>query len=56
MMQKMGQSMQIVRQSFPAVLFPGYRRRVLGMLLLHPQESLHAATLTGLKGNRSDLL
>ena len=34
-----------------AVLFPGYRRRVLGLLLLHPGESLHGreiARRTGL--------
>jgi predicted nucleotidyltransferase len=33
--------MPIMHQSLSAVLFPGYRRRVLGMLLLHPEESLH---------------
>lgn len=33
--------MLIMHQSLSAVLFPGYRRRVLGMLLLHPEESLH---------------
>jgi len=43
--------MQIMHQSLSAVLFPGYRRRVLGMLLLHPEESLHGreiARRTGL--------
>lgn len=43
--------MQIMRQSLSAVLFPGYRRRVLGLLLLHPEESLHGreiARRTGL--------
>ena len=33
--------MLIMHQSPASVLFPGYRRRVLGMLLLHPEESLH---------------
>ena len=33
--------MLIMHQSLSGVLFPGYRRRVLGMLLLHPEESLH---------------
>ena len=40
-----------MHQSLSAVLFPGYRRRVLGMLLLHPEESLHGreiARRTGL--------
>lgn len=38
-------------QTLSTVLFPGYRRRVLGMLLLHPEESLHGreiARRTGL--------
>lgn len=30
-----------MHQSLVSVLFPGYRRRVLEMLLLHPEESLH---------------
>jgi predicted nucleotidyltransferase len=50
-MQKRRQSIQIMHQSLSAVLFPGYRRRVLGMLLLHPEESLHGreiARRTGL--------
>lgn len=40
-----------MHQSLSAVLFPGYRRRVLGLLLLHPDESLHGreiARRTGL--------
>ena len=40
-----------MHQSLSAVLFPGYRRRVLGMLLLHPEELLHGreiARRTGL--------
>lgn len=43
--------MPIMHRSLSAVLFPGYRRRVLGMLLLHPEESLHGreiARRTGL--------
>jgi len=43
--------MRIMHQSLSAVLFPGYRRRVLGMLVLHPEESLHGreiARRTGL--------
>jgi predicted nucleotidyltransferase len=50
-MQKRRQSVQIMHQSLSAVLFPGYRRRVLGLLLLHPDESLHGreiARRTGL--------
>ena len=30
-----------MHQSLSSVLFPGYRRRVLAMLLLHPEEALH---------------
>jgi DNA-binding MarR family transcriptional regulator len=40
-----------MHQSLSAVLFPGYRRRILGMLLLHPEDSLHGreiARRTGL--------
>ena len=33
--------MRNMHQSPSSILFPGYRRRVLGMLLLHPEESLH---------------
>ncbi len=50
-MQKRRQPTQIMHQSLSAVLFPGYRRRVLGLLLLHPEESLHGreiARRTGL--------
>ena len=40
-----------MHQSLSTVLFPGYRRRVLGLLLLHPEEALHGreiARRTGL--------
>ena len=40
-----------MQQSLAAVLFPGYRRRVLGLLLLAPDEALHGreiARRTGL--------
>jgi predicted nucleotidyltransferase len=50
-MQKRRQSVQIMHRSLSAVLFPGYRRRVLGLLLLRPDESLHGreiARRTGL--------
>jgi predicted nucleotidyltransferase len=50
-MQKRRQSMQIMHRSLSAVLFPGYRRRVLGLLLLRPDEALHGreiARRTGL--------
>lgn len=43
--------MQIMHQSLSAVLFPGYRRRVLEMLLLRPEDALHGrqiARRTGL--------
>src|SRR3984893_17826709 len=51
MIQKRRQSMQSMLHSLSAVLFPGYRRRVLGLLLLRPDESLHGreiARRTGL--------
>jgi predicted nucleotidyltransferase len=50
-MQKKRQSTLIMHHSPSSILFPGYRRRVLGMLLLHPEESLHGreiARRTGL--------
>ena len=40
-----------MRQSLPSLLFPEYRRRVLGLLLLRPDEALHGreiARRTGL--------
>ncbi len=40
-----------MQQTLSAVLFPGYRRRVLGLLLLRPEEALHGreiARRTGL--------
>ena len=40
-----------MQQSLSAILFPGYRRAVLGLLLLHPEEALHGreiARRTGL--------
>jgi len=37
--------MLIMHQSLSSTLFPGYRRRVLGLLLLHPEESLHGREL-----------
>lgn len=40
-----------MQQSLSAILFPGYRRRVLGLLFLHPDEALHGreiARRTGL--------
>jgi predicted nucleotidyltransferase len=40
-----------MQQTLSSVLFPGYRRRVLGLLLLHPEEALHGreiARRTGL--------
>jgi len=40
-----------VHQSLPELLFPEYRRRVLGLLLLRPDEALHGreiARRTGL--------
>ncbi len=43
--------MLIMHQSLASILLPGYRRRVLGLLLLHPDESLHGreiARRTGL--------
>jgi len=40
-----------MQQTISSILFPGYRRRVLGLLLLHPEEPLHGreiARRTGL--------
>jgi DNA-binding transcriptional ArsR family regulator len=40
-----------MHRSLSTILFPGYRRRVLGLLLLHPDEALHGreiARRTGL--------
>jgi DNA-binding transcriptional ArsR family regulator len=40
-----------MHQSLSTILFPAYRRRVLGLLLLHPEEALHGreiARRTGL--------
>jgi hypothetical protein len=40
-----------MHQSLPELLFPEYRRRVLGLLLLRPDEALHGreiARRTGL--------
>jgi len=45
------QSAPNMHQSLPALLFPEYRRRVLGLLLLRPDEALHGreiARRTGL--------
>jgi hypothetical protein len=30
-----------MQQTISSILFPGYRRRVLGLLLLRPEEALH---------------
>ena len=35
------QSAPYMHQSLPSLLFPGYRRRILGLLLLRPDEALH---------------
>lgn len=40
-----------MQQMLSSILFPGYRRRILGLLLLHPEEALHGreiARRTGL--------
>jgi predicted nucleotidyltransferase len=50
-MQKKRQSPQIMQQSLAAVLLPGYRRSVLGLLFLRPDEAFHGreiARRTGL--------
>jgi predicted nucleotidyltransferase len=50
-MQKRRQSLQIMHQSLASVLLPGYRRSVLGLLFLRPDESFHGrevARRTGL--------
>jgi predicted nucleotidyltransferase len=35
----------IMQQSLAALLFPGYRRRVLGLLFLRPDEALHGRAI-----------
>jgi predicted nucleotidyltransferase len=35
-----------MHQSMSALLFPGYRRRVLGLLLLRPEEALHGREIS----------
>jgi DNA-binding transcriptional ArsR family regulator len=50
-MQKKRQLTLIMHHSLSAILFPGYRRRVLGLLLLQPDSALHGreiARRTGL--------
>lgn len=46
MMQKRRQLMQIMHRSLSSVLFPGYRRQVLGLLLLRPDEPLHGREIS----------
>ena len=41
LLQKRRQSLQIMQHDLAAVLFPSYRRKVLGLLLLRPDESFH---------------
>lgn len=51
MLLKRRQLLPIMQQSLSEVLFPEYRRRVLGLLLLHPGEAVHGreiARRTGL--------
>jgi predicted nucleotidyltransferase len=38
---KRAQLLPIMQQALAALLFPGYRRRVLGLLFLRPEEALH---------------
>jgi predicted nucleotidyltransferase len=40
-----------MQQTLSSILFPGYRRRVLGLLLLHPDEPLHGREIA----RRTDL-
>ena len=46
MLQKRRQSLLIMQHTLSAMLFPGYRRRVLELLLLHPDEALHGREIT----------
>jgi len=51
LLQKRRQSLPIMQQALSAILFPVYRRRVLGLLLLAPDQALHGreiARRTGL--------
>lgn len=51
MMQKERQSLRIMHQTIAPLLLPEYRRRILGLLLLRPDEALHGreiARRTGL--------
>ena len=45
-----------MQQPLSALLFPGYRRRVLGLLLLHPEESLHGREIARRTGLASGTL
>ena len=45
-----------MQQSLSALLFPGYRRRVLGLLLLHPDEALHGREIARRTGLSSGTL
>ena len=42
--------------SLASVLFPGYRRRVLGLLLLHPSQSFHVREIARLTGSSTGSL
>jgi DNA-binding transcriptional ArsR family regulator len=51
-MQKKRRLPQMLHQSMSSLLLPDYRRRILGLLLLHPDEALHGreiARRTGLQ-------
>lgn len=45
-----------MQQPLSALLFPGYRRSVLGLLLLHPEESLHGREIARRTGLASGTL
>jgi hypothetical protein len=42
-----------MQQTLSSVLFPRYRRYVLGLLFLHPAEALHAREIARCNGLRS---
>ena len=56
MLQKRRQSLPIMQQTLSSVLFPRYRRQVLGLLLLRPEEALHGREISRRTGLPSGTL
>ena len=54
--QERRQSLRIRQQVISSIYFLGYRRRVLGLPCLHPQETLRGREIRHHMGPRSDTL